>query len=919
MSKEGNMHPYRTAFIGLFLIGIAIAQDTFEAAYLNSRLYNQGDIPDIYGETPYWWMNRGSPFKRSFQPSSSGCGPECQSTSGTLQVTANDYSNNPFLSGNSISSDASYSSNPFVNSGKPFASQVDASSGSGPYTYMAPGYLPPQENIETIPCSGQGKACVTKYLCNNGFVEASKVQGSSQNCNSQNEVCCTILVPTQPPTQPPRPTTPYQPQPQSTPCVDQNYGCVSPDQCINGVVARTPNRPSSQKCFAPEVCCRYEDNFPSQNQVTNDVRPTPRPTPSVTPGEVLTSEGYVITVPKTKFPPPPPTTQRPYVPPQTQRPYVPPTTQREYVPPQTQRPYVPPQTTQRPYVPPQTQRPYVPPQTQRPYAPPQTQRPYVPPRTTPAPFKGEEYIPPKDNHIGEPSNDNPYTNYLPPNKPERGEDEKSEPIENPSNVNQNIIRPNRPTERPQDAAPVEPPTQCPAATNCTEIQYCTAEGSISKSIVSLTKDQEIYRVPLSDCRNVEKGFIGKCCRDPDYVDPWPVGILGQYNASILGFDDGSYKPGASGNGKQERRNGNRAPSRPNDINIPSGSNQGLVAIRGQAQLSLPIPQTSQTQNSYTRTPFPQTNQPNQIFGRDKSPQNSIEPIASGSNVCAVRDVNAVPKGNGPFDAAFGEFPWQAMILKESTKTLLCGGAIVEADTVLTAAHCVEGVQAFDLLIKGGEWKLGSDEEPKSFQSIRVKSISVHPEYQSNKYGRDIALLHLERPLKFDKHIGAICLDDREPTPNDNCVCTGWGKEALKYHAAGALMHSIPINPLAQSECQASVDGHNPSTACCGRPQADACQLDPGSALACDSGNGKYTLKGIYSAETECASPSTVVTFAKMDVPWIKNTMSSPSAQPQQQRQTVAQPNYRPTYQSQQPSTSQLAYSTQAPSYLPPRQ
>lgn len=75
--------------------------------------------------------------------------------------------------------------------------------------------------------------------------------------------------------------------------------------------------------------------------------------------------------------------------------------------------------------------------------------------------------------------------------------------------------------------------------------------------------------------------------------------------------------------------------------------------------------------------------------------------------------------------------------------------------------------------------MGSDEEPKPFQSIRVKSISVHPEYQSNKYGRDIALLHLERPLKFDKHIGAICLDDREPTPNDNCVCTGWGKEALK--------------------------------------------------------------------------------------------------------------------------------------------
>lgn len=52
--------------------------------------------------------------------------------------------------------------------------------------------------------------------------------------------------------------------------------------------------------------------------------------------------------------------------------------------------------------------------------------------------------------------------------------------------------------------------------------------------------------------------------------------------------------------------------------------------------------------------------------------------------------NAIPQGVGPFDAAFGEFPWQAMVLKESTKSLLCGGAIIQADTVLTAANCVEG-------------------------------------------------------------------------------------------------------------------------------------------------------------------------------------------------------------------------------------
>ena len=48
------------------------------------------------------------------------------------------------------------------------------------------------------------------------------------------------------------------------------------------------------------------------------------------------------------------------------------------------------------------------------------------------------------------------------------------------------------------------------------------------------------------------------------------------------------------------------------------------------------------------------------------------------------------KGEGPIDANFGEYPWQAMVLLESSKSLLCGGAIVGDNVVATAAHCVAG-------------------------------------------------------------------------------------------------------------------------------------------------------------------------------------------------------------------------------------
>lgn len=77
--------------------------------------------------------------------------------------------------------------------------------------------------------------------------------------------------------------------------------------------------------------------------------------------------------------------------------------------------------------------------------------------------------------------------------------------------------------------------------------------------------------------------------------------------------------------------------------------------------------------------------------------------------------------------------------------------------------------------------MGSNEEPLPFQLIRVKSITIHPAYQPTTLQSDIALLHLENKLNFDKHIGPICYDENDVEPNgaEQCVTSGWGKEVLK--------------------------------------------------------------------------------------------------------------------------------------------
>lgn len=78
--------------------------------------------------------------------------------------------------------------------------------------------------------------------------------------------------------------------------------------------------------------------------------------------------------------------------------------------------------------------------------------------------------------------------------------------------------------------------------------------------------------------------------------------------------------------------------------------------------------------------------------------------------------------------------------------------------------------------------MGVDAEPKTFQIVRVKNVIYHPAYQPTTLNYDVAMLVLEDRLRFDTHIGSLCLDESDVVPSasyENCVTTGWGREVLK--------------------------------------------------------------------------------------------------------------------------------------------
>lgn len=116
--------------------------------------------------------------------------------------------------------------------------------------------------------------------------------------------------------------------------------------------------------------------------------------------------------------------------------------------------------------------------------------------------------------------------------------------------------------------------------------------------------------------------------------------------------------------------------------------------------------------------------------------------------------------------------------------------------------------------------------------------------------------------------------------------------------------------MTQGECQASFGSYNPNSAVCGRARGNPCDVDAGSALACTRGQGKYLLKGIYSAESGCGE-NQVMSFTKMDMQFIKGKTVSGSAE----KSLPIQPNQQP----QAPSRSAAVRYTPQPEYTPQSQ
>jgi len=255
--------------------------------------------------------------------------------------------------------------------------------------------------------------------------------------------------------------------------------------------------------------------------------------------------------------------------------------------------------------------------------------------------------------------------------------------------------------------------------------------------------------------------------------------------------------------------------------------------------------------------------------------------------------NFSPRIHGGKDVIPYSWPW---IVNIAFDNFLCGGTIVDDETIVSAAHCCDGFQRRADKVRLTISDHFFHQKDPHEHTFTAKTLIIHPDYSRRQIKNDICIIKVPHMKLHVKPLAApACLPPQgeHPPAGTKCWVAGWGQ--TESGSVAEQLQEVDLDIMSDEQCGNTMNGQylvKDAMFCAGSNGGgkDACQGDSGGPMICGivpegvQPNGlteirQPVLVGVTSWGIKCGAPNAPGVWTKVSTytNWIRSHMMKSSS------------------------------------------